>query len=60
MTARRVRTAFSRLAGQTGAERTNVFLLRCAELLNRRQEERPGNINLPVQLWINQRSIRVC
>lgn len=35
-----------RSAGQTGADRANVFLLRCAELLNRRREERPANISL--------------
>lgn len=54
MIGRSVGTASPRSAGQTGAERTNVFLLRCAELLNRRQEERPVNISLPDQLWMNQ------
>lgn len=44
----------SRSADQTWAERTNVFLLRCAELLNRQQEERLANISLPDQLWMNQ------
>lgn len=54
MIGRGVVTASPRSAGQTGAERTNVFLLRCAELLNRQQEERPANSSLPDQLWINQ------
>lgn len=54
MIGRGVVTASPRSAGQTGAERTNVFLLRCAELLNRQQEERPANSRLPDQLWINQ------
>lgn len=47
-------TASPRSAGQTGADRANVFLLRCAELLNRQREERPANIGLPDQLWVNQ------
>lgn len=54
MTATRVAMASPRSAGQTADERTNVFLLRCAEILNRRQEERPVNISLPGQLWMNQ------
>lgn len=47
-------TASPRSAGQTGADRANVFLLRCAELLNRQREERPANISLPDPLWTNQ------
>lgn len=47
-------TASPRSAGQTGADKANVFLLRCAELLNRQREERPANIGLPDRLWINQ------
>lgn len=43
-----------RSAGQTGADRANVFLLRCIELLNRQQEERPANTSLRDQLWMNQ------
>lgn len=54
MIGRGVVTASPRSAGQTGAERTNVFLHRCAELLNRQQEERPVNSSLPDQLRINQ------
>lgn len=38
-------TPSPRSAGQTGADRANVFLLRCAELLNRQSEERPANIS---------------
>lgn len=41
-------------AGQTGADRANVFLLRCAELLNRQREERPANISLSDRQWMNQ------
>lgn len=47
-------TPSPRSAGQTGADRANVFLLRCAELLNRQREERPANISLPDRLWMNQ------
>lgn len=47
-------TQSARSAGQTGADRANVFLLRCAELLNRQQEERPASISLPDRLWMNQ------
>lgn len=47
-------TPSPRSAGQTGADRANVFLLRCVELLNRQREERPANISLPDRLWMNQ------
>lgn len=47
-------TQSARSASQTGADRANVFLLRCAELLNRQQEERPASISLPDRLWMNQ------
>lgn len=47
-------TPSPRSAGQTGADRANVFLLRCAELLNRQQEERPANISFPDRLWMSQ------
>lgn len=53
MTEREVVTPSPRSAGQTGADEANVFLLRCAELLNRQQEERPANISLSRQ-WMNQ------
>lgn len=47
-------TQSARSAGQTRADGANVFLLRCAELLNRQQEERPANISLPDQQWVTQ------
>lgn len=62
MIGRSVGTASPRSAGQTGAERTNVFLLRCAELLNTARGEasehqlpRPA-VYEPVSRW----SVRVC
>lgn len=54
MTEREVVTPSPRSAGQTGADEANVFLLRCAELLNRQQEERPANIILSDRQWMNQ------
>ncbi len=47
-------TPSPRSAGQTGADRANVFLLRCAELLNGQREERPAYISFPDRLWMNQ------
>ena len=47
-------TPSPRSAGQTGADRANVFLLRCAELLNRQREERPANTSLHDRLRMNQ------
>lgn len=46
-------TPSPRSAGQTGADKANVFLLRCAELLNRQREERPANIRLSDRQWMN-------
>lgn len=48
-------TAPPRSGGQTGADRPNVLLLRCAELLNRQSEHRPVSIGAPFDLlWMNQ------
>lgn len=54
MTEREVVTPSPRSAGQTGADEANVFLLRCAELLNRQREERPANISLSDRQRMNQ------
>lgn len=39
---------------QTRADRVNVFLLRCFELLKRQHEGRPANISLYDRLGMNQ------
>lgn len=65
MTERELVTPSPRSAGQTGADRGSVFLLRRHELLNRQQEERPAYIRLSDRQRMNQslsgqRCTRVC